>query len=200
MNDMKTKTYERYITPKTKAGGMSANRYQRLRDAQLNVFYGEAAEFIEAELFPIIDDVDTIVFGGNTIRAQEFLKKNLLSDKIKEKISDEMIPTSMVNDDGIEEAKRYIPDIIKDSHLGKEREAWDSFLMHLAKETGKAAYGKEIEEHVVNGRVYQLLVHETYQLKYLPDEYNYELVLFSVGSPFSAQLLAFGGCVAILRW
>ena len=198
---MKTKSYERYITPKTKAGGMSAKRYQRLRDGQMEKFYKEAAEFITNEILPIIDDVDVIIFGGNIIRAKEFLKRNLLTKNIVDKISDKMVSTSMINDQGIMQAKKQIPEIIKDGHLAKEKEAWDNFLMHLSKETGKAVYGKEeVEEHIINKRVKILLCYETMLLKYLSDEYKYELVLFGAGSPFGQQLLAFGGYAAILKW
>jgi peptide chain release factor subunit 1 len=198
---MKSDTYKRYITPKTKAGGMSANRYQRLREEQLETFYKEAAEFITSKILPIIDDVDMIVFGGNTIRAQEFLKRNLLSKEIVDKISDKLISTSMINDDGIEEAKKKLPEILKDSYLAKESEEWNAWVTQLSKETGKAIYGEaEIELHMKDKRVEKVLCLEDYNLEYDPDEYKFDIFYFSAGSVYKEQLKAFGGCVALLRY
>jgi peptide chain release factor subunit 1 len=198
---MNTKSFERYITPKTRAGGMSAKRYQRLREEQLNKFYKEAADFITNEILPIIDNVDIIIFGGNVIRAQEFLKRGLLNKEIVDKIADKMISTSSIDDSGVQEAKKQLPEILKSSQFAREKEAWEEWLLHLSKEDGKALYGyQEIEESIKMYRVYKLLCLDTYELKYVPNEYKFELYTFDDGSPYASQIKAFGGCVALLKY
>ena len=195
-----------YIIGKTRAGGQSARRYQRIREEKMLEFFRHSGKTLNELLLDDIDNVDAIVLGGNTIRAQEFLEKGELDYRLREKVAEVIIPVSVVDETGLYQAMKEASRILKETEIYAERQAWDSFMEDLMKGQNKVAYGeKEVLDALRQGRVASLMVVEEGfdGIDALIDEvseYGTELLIFSTQTESGAQLKSFGGIAATLRW
>ncbi|MHA1771680.1 MAG: peptide chain release factor aRF-1 [Candidatus Thorarchaeota archaeon] len=194
-----------YIIGKTRAGGQSARRYQRIRDEKMQEFFKHVGKLLSDLLLDNIDNVDAIVLGGNTIRAQEFLEKGDLDYRIREKIVDTIIPVSVVDETGLLQAMKEAARILKETEIYAERVAWDKFMESLMRGENTVTYGeKEVMAALREGRVEEILVVEDHPaLDQLVDEvnlYGTKLLVFSTQTESGAQLKSFGGIAARLRW
>ncbi|TFG14458.1 peptide chain release factor 1 [Candidatus Thorarchaeota archaeon] len=195
-----------YIIGKTRAGGQSAKRYQRIRDEKIHEFYKYVANMLEELLVENIDNVDAIVLGGNTIRAQEFLEKGGLDYRLKEKIADNIISVGMVDESGLYQAVKEASRIMRETEIYEERHAWDEFMESLMKGDRTATYGEEeVLRALRNGRVETLMITEdkTELIDEIYDElekFGTDLMIFTPQTESGAQLQNFGGIAANLRW
>ncbi len=194
-----------YIIGKTRAGGQSARRYQRIREEKMQEFFKHVAKLLSELLLDNIDNVDAIVLGGNTIRAQEFLEKSDLDYRIREKIVDTIIPVSVVDETGLLQAMKEASRILKETEIYAERVAWDKFMESLMRGENTVTYGeKEVMAALREGRVEEVLVVEdSPMLDDLVNEvtqYGTKLLVFSSQTESGAQLKSFGGIAARLRW
>lgn len=187
------------VKNKTRKGGMSANRYDRLREGQLNDFYKKVGEKLNKDLLPIIDDVDYIIFGGNPIRAEDFLKTKILDYRLAKKVIPEIISVSSIDEVGLEQSKKEVARILKDSSLAEEMQAWNEFMSHLLKMDVKVSYGPEAKTYLENGQVDTLLVLDDYDIEFLKIRPR-RIICFSYETEWGQQLKAFGSIAAILRW
>jgi peptide chain release factor subunit 1 len=195
-----------YIIGKTRAGGQSAKRYLRIREEKMLEFFKKVAEILADLLLDHLDNVDAIVLGGNTIRAQEFLEKGDLDYRLREKIAETIIPVSVVDETGLFQAVKEASRIMKETEIYAERQAWDNFMGDLMKGLNTVTYGKnEVFEALKQGRAETIMITENLadQLDDLYDEaanYGTELMIFSDQTESGAQLKSFGGIAARLRW
>ncbi|MHA1216346.1 MAG: peptide chain release factor aRF-1 [Candidatus Thorarchaeota archaeon] len=194
-----------YIIGKTRAGGQSARRYQRIRDEKMQEFFKHVAKVLADLLLDNIDNVDAIVLGGNTIRAQEFLEKSDLDYRIREKIVDRIIPVSVVDETGLLQAMKEASRILKETEIYAERLAWEKFMESLLRGEKTVTYGeKEVMQALREGRVETVMIVEDSplldQLVEEVDNYGTELMVFSSQTESGAQLKSFGGVAARLRW
>ncbi len=194
-----------YIMGKTRAGGQSARRYQRIREEKMQEFFKHVAKLLADLLLDNIDSVDAIVLGGNTIRAQEFLEKSDLDYRIRKKIAERIIPVSVVDETGLMQAVKEASRILRDTEIYEEREAWEKFMESLLRGENTVTYGeKEVLSALREGRVETVMVVEDSPLlDELVEEvskYGTELMVFSSQTESGAQLKSFGGIAARLRW
>jgi peptide chain release factor subunit 1 len=195
-----------YIIGKTRAGGQSARRYQRIREEKMLEFFRHTGKMLNEMLLDDIDNVDAIVLGGNTIRAQEFLEKGELDYRLREKVAEVIIPVSMVDETGLFQAIKEASRVLKETEIYEERQAWDAFMEDLMKGYSTATYGEEeVLEALRQGRAETIMVvEEGYdKIDELLDEvsnYGTELLIFSPQTESGAQLKSFGGIAARLRW
>jgi peptide chain release factor subunit 1 len=195
-----------YIIGKTRAGGQSAKRYLRIREEKMLEFFKKVAEILADLLLDHLDNVDAIVLGGNTIRAQEFLEKGDLDYRLREKVAETIIPVSVVDETGLFQAVKEASRILKETEIYAERQAWDDFMGDLMKGLNTVTYGKkEVFEALKQGRAETIMITENLadQLDELYDEaanYGTELMIFSDQTESGAQLNSFGGIAARLRW
>ncbi len=194
-----------YIIGKTRAGGQSARRYQRIREEKMQEFFKHVGKVLSDLLLDNIENVDAIVLGGNTIRAQEFLEKGDLDYRIREKIVDKIIPVSVVDETGLLQAVKEASRILKETEIYAERVAWEKFMESLMRGENTVTYGeKEVMSALREGRVDTVMVVEdSPALDQLVDEvnqYGTELLVFSSQTESGAQLKSFGGIAARLRW
>ena len=195
MGKKKKTTYERFIKGKTKAGGQSAARFQRLRNEQMQTFYKEVTELINEKLEDIIDDVDIIIFGGNEIRAKNFLSAAKLDKRIRDKISDTIIPTSSSG-----EALKKIDKILPNHELVKEKIEWEKLIKHILKGNSNVVYGeKETFQMLNDKRVKTLYLLEDNMYSVITLD-KFEVFYFSNKSAYGQQFAGIGGIAAILRW
>ncbi len=195
-----------YIIGKTRAGGQSARRYERIRDEKMAEFFKFSGRMLNDLLLDNIENVDAIVLGGNTIRAQEFLEKGGLDYRLRDKVAETLIPVSIIDETGLYQAVKEASRILKETEIYAERQAWDQFMEDLMKGNSTAAYGiDEVTEALRQGRVDVLMVSEDEFEKYgslieESEEYGTEILIFSSQTESGAQLKNFGGIAARLRW
>jgi len=195
-----------YVIGKFKKGGQSARRFERLREEQVNNFYKHLAKIINESLLPILNQVDAIVFGGNTIRVQEFLEKELLDYRVRKKIIDKVISVPLVTADGIFQAVKIVSEIIRDSEIAKEKELWEDFKSRLGRGDTQITYGRdEVLQYLKEGRVETVIVSEKMgnlidEVIELARQTGAKVEIFSADTESGQELLAFGGLVGILRW
>ncbi|MHA2261059.1 MAG: peptide chain release factor aRF-1 [Candidatus Thorarchaeota archaeon] len=195
-----------YIIGKTRAGGQSAKRYLRIREEKMHEFFKYVARILQDLLLENIDNVDAIVLGGNTIRAQEFLEKGGLDYRLREKIAETIISVSVIDETGLHQAVKEASRVLKETEIYAERQAWDEFLEELMKGHSTVTYGKkEVLQALQEGRVETLMLIEDNtelleEMMELIVNTKTELMVFSSQTESGAQLSAFGGIAAKLRW
>jgi peptide chain release factor subunit 1 len=195
-----------YIIGKTRAGGQSARRYERIRDEKMVEFFKYSGRILNELLLDNLENVDAIVLGGNTIRAQEFLEKGDLDYRLREKVAEVIIPVSVIDETGLYQAVKEASRVLKETEIFAERQAWDKFMEDLMKGSPTASYGEaEVTQALREGRVEVLMVSEDTYDKYGPlieeaEAYSTETMIFSSQTESGAQLKSFGGIAARLRW
>jgi peptide chain release factor subunit 1 len=195
-----------YIIGKTRAGGQSAKRYMRLREEKMMEFFKFVGRLLNTLLLDDLENIDAIVLGGNTIRAQEFLEKGDLDYRLREKVAETIIPVSIIDETGLYQAMKEASRVLRETEIYAERQAWDSFMEDLMKGLNTVTYGKkEVMDAMREGRVDTIMVLEDLsdQMDELYDEvtaYGSNLMVFSNQTESGAQLKSFGGMAARLRW
>ncbi|MFX1369186.1 MAG: peptide chain release factor aRF-1 [Promethearchaeota archaeon] len=195
-----------YIIGKTRAGGQSAKRYLRLREEKMMEFFKFVGRLLNNLLLDNLENVDAIVLGGNTIRAMEFLEKGDLDYRLREKVADTIIPVSVIDETGLYQAMKEASRVLRETEIYAERQVWEDFMQALMKGEANVAYGeKEVMTALREGRVETaLVIEENFELiDTLYDEaseYGTQIMIFSSQTESGAQLKAFGGIAAKLRW
>ncbi len=195
-----------YIIGKTRAGGQSAKRYLRIREEKMLEFFKHVGRLLGELLLDNLDNVDAIVLGGNTIRCQEFLEKGDLDYRLREKVAETIIPVSVIDETGLFQAMKEASRVLRETEIYAERQTWDGFMGDLLKGLNTVTYGKkEVMDALRQGRVDTIMVSEDLadQMDELYEEtanYGSQLLVFSNQTESGAQLKAFGGMAARLRW
>ena len=126
------------VPPKTKAGGQSAQRFERVREGLLLSFLKDVAE-VAASAFRGEKDLKGILVGGPGPIKERFVAEILPKD-----LRDRVIAIKDTGYSGMEallELVERAEEELKDARVSKERHVLKKFFLHLAKDTGLAVYG-----------------------------------------------------------
>jgi peptide chain release factor subunit 1 len=146
------------VPGKTKAGGQSAHRFERLRDKYEEEFYKRVGSKVNTA-FVGLDNFKGMIVGGPGLTKQEFLEIGDLDHRIKDKVLG-TVDTSYTDDAGIKELLDKSEDILRETGLVHERKLITKFFEDLAK-TGLANYGYEDVMDALNiGKASTVLVSE----------------------------------------
>jgi peptide chain release factor subunit 1 len=152
------------IPGKHRAGGQSARRFERLREAEINEFFKRIAKranevFLENEVFKRL--VGVIVAGPGPTK-EDFLSKELLDYRIKRKILG-VVDTGYGGAEGVREAIERGKGLLEDAKIVREREIVNRFLREISRDDGKATYGeKEVIEKLLEGAVDTVIIADDY--------------------------------------
>lgn len=192
-----------YVPGKTRKGGMSAKRYGKLRQEKMVDFYKNAAIHLNERLLDDVENIETIIFGGNTARVEEFIKAQYLDYRLRDKIHEVIIVIGVIDETGLEQSKKRIAEIMTEHVLAKEKRIWDNFMELLMKSNPKAVYGREqVHAAILDGKVETMLWLEGCSFEYSSEllDGGFDVVYFSEDTEWGQQLKAFGGFAAILRY
>jgi len=154
------------VTGKTKAGGQSARRYERLRDSQLNEYYTRVGRHA-TEVFLPIENLKGIILGGPGHTKCDFQKGDYIHYQLKNKIL-EVIDTAYVEEQGVKEVVDKAPEIMKKVRYIEEKEIMQKFLYEVGHDTGLITYGEaEVRKTLETGAVRTLLLSEGVDLSRL---------------------------------
>jgi peptide chain release factor subunit 1 len=147
------------VTGKTRAGGQSARRYERLRDSQLNEYYTRVGNHAN-EVFLPIENLKGIILGGPGPTKFDFQKGDYLHYQLKNKIL-EVIDSAYVEEQGVKEVVEKAPEIMKKVRYIEEKEIMQKFLFEVGHDTGMITYGEaEVRRALEAGSVRMLLLSE----------------------------------------
>jgi len=147
------------VAGKTRAGGQSAHRFERLREEAAQSFYKKISEKMNGIFLQNYDKLKGIIVAGPGITKNYFMNQEMMDHRLREKIIGN-IDTSYTDESGIRETVQKSGDLLKGAEITKERKNLEEFFEAIVK-TGLGTYGqKEVEEALKIGKVATLLVSE----------------------------------------
>jgi len=151
------------VTGKTRAGGQSARRYERLREMQLNEYYTRVAGHANDVFLPL-DNLKGIILGGPGPTKYDFQKGNYLNYQLQNKIID-VVDTAYVEEQGVKEVVEKAPEIMKKVRYIEEKQIMQKFLYEVGHDSGFITYGEgEVRRLMNSGAVRQVLLSEELDL------------------------------------
>lgn len=151
------------VPGKTRAGGQSAQRFERLREVAENEFYKRIADIANSS-FSELKNLRGIIFGGPGSTKNHFLNEDYLQTRVKEKVIADM-STGYTDESGIREVVNKSGEIIENAEIVQEKKLMDRFFENIARGE-RSTYGeKEVREAVLEGRVEILLISEAVKMK-----------------------------------
>lgn len=199
-------TLDSDVMGKTRAGGQSADRFERRRAEQLDDFLEEVAE--EAERAFLDADLDGLLVGGTTVTVDEFLDGDYLDYRLADLLVGDAFAVEYASEQGLHQLVEKARDAIDDVGERAVREALDRFFTGIGEDEGTVVYGNEpTAEALEYGAVETLLVSEALDSETIrdfgaraDDEGGDRLVVptdFEAGERF---VEGFGGIGALLRF
>ncbi len=144
------------VTGKTRAGGQSARRYERLRDMQLNEYFTRVGAHAN-EIFLPIDTLKGIILAGPGPTKYDFQKGDHLHYQLKGKILD-VVDTAYVEEQGVKEVVEKAPEIMKKVRYIEEKQIMQKFLYEVGHDTGFITYGEAEVRHALQAGAVRLLL------------------------------------------
>jgi len=147
------------IPGKMRAGGQSARRFERIREAKLLEYFKRVAKHAN-EIFLEYPNLKGIIIGGPGPTKYDFEKGDYLHYSLKDKIL-ATLDTSYVGEQGVKEIIEKSPEILRKVRYVEERLIVQRFLYHLGHDTGLSIYGEEdVRRYLTVGAVDTLLLSE----------------------------------------
>jgi peptide chain release factor subunit 1 len=147
------------VPGKTRAGGQSARRYERLREMRLQEYFRRVGGHANETFLPI-ENLKGIILAGPGPTKQDFEKGDYLNYMLKDKIID-TIDTAYVNEQGVKEVVGKAPEIMRKIRYIEEKQIMQQFLYEIGHDTGMATYGEEeVRRALEAGAVRTLLLSE----------------------------------------
>jgi peptide chain release factor subunit 1 len=147
------------VPGKTRAGGQSARRYERLREMRLQGYFTRVGVHAN-EIFLPIETLKGIILAGPGPTKYDFEKGEYLNYMLKNKIID-VIDTAYVEEQGVKEVVGKAPEIMRKTRYIEERKIMQQFLYEVGHDTGMITYGEEeVRRSLEAGAVRTLLLSE----------------------------------------
>jgi peptide chain release factor subunit 1 len=145
------------VPGKTRAGGQSARRYERLREMRLQEYFTRVGQHADEAFLPI-ENLKGLILGGPGPTKYDFEKGDYLNYTLKDKILD-VIDTSYVEEQGVKEIVDKAPEIMRKIRYIEEKKLMQQFLYEIGHDTGLVTYGEEdVRRALESGAVRTLLL------------------------------------------
>lgn len=146
------------VPGKTRAGGQSSARFERLREKAAESFFKRVGEKVNAA-FVEEEKLKGIIVGGPGQTKHDFIEISGLDHRIKDKVLG-TVDVGYTDESGIKEILDKGSDILKDLSIVQEKNLVNKFFGEVAK-NGLATYGfLEVLEAVKLAKVSSILVSE----------------------------------------
>jgi peptide chain release factor subunit 1 len=151
------------VPGKTRAGGQSARRYERLREMRLQEYFTRVGKHAN-EIFLPIETLKGLILAGPGPTKYDFEKGEYLNYMLKNKIID-TIDTAYVEEQGVKEVVNKAPEIMRKVRYIEEKQIVQQFLYEVGHDTGMITYGEaEVRKALEAGAVRTLLISENIDL------------------------------------
>src|SRR6266540_5245616 len=128
------------IPGKSRAGGQSARRFERIREQVTNDYYKRVGEHFN-EIMLAIPDLKGIIIGGPGPTKYVWSEGDYLQYTLKNKVLS-VVDTSYTSEAGVEEVVEKSSEILKGVRYKEEKQMVQKFLYELGHETGKGVFGE----------------------------------------------------------
>jgi peptide chain release factor subunit 1 len=193
---------ESIVPGKTRKGGQSSQRYERVREGLINDWYKKIAEDAR-EYFSKFPNLKGIIVGGPGPAKNDFYDGSYLLTDVKKKVLG-VKNVGYTNEQGLEELVLRSQDILAEAAIAKEKALLQKFFEELRKESGLVTYGRtNVEKALELGAVEIILINESLEDEALTEkakQYNTTVEIVSRDTREGEQLYQIGGIAAILRW
>jgi len=147
------------VPGKTRAGGQSARRYERLREMRLQEYFTRVGHHADEAFLPI-ENFKGLLLAGPGPTKYDFEKGDYLNYMLKNKILD-LIDTAYVEEQGVKEVVDKAPEVMRKIRYIEERKIVQQFLYEIGHDTGLVTYGEaEVRNALQAGAVKTLLLSE----------------------------------------
>ena len=147
------------VPGKFRAGGQSARRFERQREAKLLSYFKRIGEHANKIFLPL-PDLKSLIIGGPGPTKYDFQKGDYFHYTLKDKII-ATIDTAYVSEQGVEEVLERSPEILRRIRYVEEKRIMQDFLYEIGHDTGLATYGEnEVRRSLKSGVVKTLLLSE----------------------------------------
>jgi peptide chain release factor subunit 1 len=147
------------VPGKTRAGGQSARRFERLREMRLQEYFRRVGEHANETFLPI-ENLKGLIIAGPGPTKYDFEKGDYLNYMLKEKVLD-TVDTAYVDEQGVKEVVDKAPEIMRKVRYIEEKQVMQQFLYEIGHDTGMATYGEqEVRRALEAGAVKTLLLSE----------------------------------------
>ena len=147
------------VPGKTRAGGQSARRFERLREMRLQEYFRRVGEHANETFLPI-ENLKGLIIAGPGPTKYDFEKGDYLNYMLKEKVLD-TVDTAYVDEQGVKEVVDKAPEIMRKVRYIEEKQVMQQFLYEIGHDTEMATYGEqEVRKALEAGAVKTLLLSE----------------------------------------
>jgi len=147
------------VPGKFKAGGQSARRFERQREAKLQEYFNRVGKHAD-EIFLPIPDLKGIIVGGPGPTKYDFEKGDHLHYTLKDKVL-ATVDTAYTGEQGLDEVTEKAPEILQRVRYVEEKRIVQQFLYEIGHDTGLATYGEnEVRQALRQGAAKTLLLSE----------------------------------------
>lgn len=193
------------VPGKTRAGGQSSQRYERIVEGKAKDFYRECADMLKKHFFGM-KNLKGIIIGGPMPTKDEFLKEGLLLTELKNKVIG-MKDIGYADEHGIELLVEASQDLLAQQEIIKEKKLMERFFDMLGKQRDKTAYGYDNVKKVLDMAAVDTLYlskkldkNIISELKEKAGSSSAEVEMISVETEEGQQFFNLGGIGAILRY
>ncbi|MFH1506716.1 MAG: peptide chain release factor aRF-1 [archaeon] len=193
------------VPGKTRAGGQSSARFERLRDGAAKDFMKKIADMMKSE-FLENKDLKGIIVGGPGHTKNTFVDGGFITNQVKQKII-AIKDLSYTGEFGLQELLDKSEDVLAEEDVMEEKKTMQVFFNKLATESDKVAYGeKEVMEVIKMGAADIILLSESIDEKKIEEfeqeaeKMNSKVQIISGETREGNQLKDMGGFAAILRY
>lgn len=193
------------VPGKTRAGGQSSQRYERIVEGKAKDFYRECADELKKHFFEL-KNLKGIIVGGPMPTKDDFMKEGLLVTALKNKIIG-MKDIGDAGEHGIELLVESSGDLLKEQEITKEKQLMEKFFNMLGKDRKKTAYGlEEVSKALELASVDTLLLSKkldkkiSKELQEKADSTSAKVEFVSNETEEGKQFFNLGGIGAILRF
>lgn len=147
------------VPGKTRAGGQSARRYERLRDMRLQEYFSRVGQHANDVFLPI-ENFKGLILAGPGPTKYDFQKGDHLNYMLKNKILD-VVDTAYVEEQGVKEVVDKAPEVMRKVRYIEEKKIMQQFLYEIGHDTGLVTYGEEeVRRALLTGSVRTLILSE----------------------------------------
>lgn len=194
------------VPGKTRAGGQSSQRFERLREGAAKEFYSRLGEHMKNEFLPRIQDIKGIIVGGPGPTKYDWVDGNFITNEVKKKII-AVKDITYTGDFGLNELLDASQDVLAKEEVAHEKMLMQRFFDLLAKKPGMVNYGEQhCMENLKMGVVDTVLISETLEeekidaLEEEAKKTGTKVEIISTETREGAQLRDLGKVAAILRY
>lgn len=154
------------IPGKHRAGGQSARRFERLREAQVNEYFHRVANHAE-KVFLENHNIEGLIVSGPGPTKDDFLKGDYLDYRLKKRIIG-VVDTSYSGSEGVRETLKRGSNLLENVRITEEAKLVQRFLKELNSQDGAVVYGiKDVIQALKSASVDVVIVSEDIDVVYI---------------------------------